>query len=208
MGQRPIMIKGKSVVPLTRSIPSTFEIYTDEVKRQCTCKSCHELLVKGDRRLVIAYRPAFETTAKKGGQVFVVKDFYHMSCFIQELDPQKVGEEYPRYPQSRCLDCRSVLPQRVHHAKKNRSTNWGYLCESCHREPRWRFCRYCSMYVPRYSASPVLEESIPAGHFACDFCADERPVYTIKNRKRLNNMSESERQMWWQCHASNLKGHF
>lgn len=183
-----------------RALPlphASFTIFSDDVRRMCSCSICHHRIIKGERRMVVMYGTGRTIKPKKGGQIFTMRQYFHMACFHNYFDEPNLWAKKPKII---CLDCKEEVLTRLHPAYPNQRGIWAYICDPCRKSPRWRECKFCDYSVPRFQASPILEEGIPDGHFVCDRCADEWAIMTIKNRKRLRNMSEQERDAWTRDH--------
>jgi len=155
----------------------------DICKRISQCVLCQTGITKGSRRVVLQQHLKTPFVPKPGskfkGMIFKRKVFFHPQCLSDYL----TADDFNR--QDSCYECGVQVHTRVNFTMAKKHGAHKPLCPDCVRSERWRYCRSCTLYTPRYSASEIIDETIPSGHFCCDWCQEENDILTVKVRKRL-----------------------
>lgn len=151
--------------------------------RVSTCGLCQQSILKGHLRMTFMHTYAKpRQPAKSKGTIYQRKTFYHPHCFAEWLgSPTQTNDHHASY----CVDCEAMIYSERMSAYLHRRSAPVSICTSCAHSKRWRYCRFCGYFVIRYRASEIINDpTIPAGHFACDYCQTEQGCDTIKTGKR------------------------
>lgn len=149
----------------------------EECPRISSCQLCTLPIQTGARRVALttSLRAPIE---QRAGKMFKKRWFFHTHCLSQWIGSDDYDTPF------QCCDCGVKLSTPAGSIWAGRRGSLRYLCETCVRTPRWRYCQRCTHYAHRYESSEIINEGIRTDYFCCDRCQEQDGIWTVKAQKR------------------------
>lgn len=156
-------------------------LYDEPGKRVSKCRGCQFPIPKATPRLVAHILIPGGRVFPNGGHAATARFFFHPECF---------GDARNSLADRRCYDCGEEILGAGHYLGGGGPVR---LCDGCITTLRYRKCDICSCYFPTPKVSKILDTGHPhrlrdvvdlVDVFACDRCADNDGIETVKSKLR------------------------